>query len=294
MTTDTYTSAIEHTSDPTFRAWGLDLSTSLDTIGFTRSADTGQIDWTTVTRPGTNTAGGYEIRYLNDSLHGTAPIYVKLEYGTGSNAAYPALWITVGTGSNGSGTITGTVFAREACRSQSVALGSTVTAYPSYACLTEGAVWFVCKSNVRTYAFGWAIFRTVDSAGDPDARGVVLYRGPNNNAGYAAQASVYVFATAYAKSSTDQLQLYGGNYSSMPYGLTATVVSGVPGSFQATRHYTVLPTIVPLMQIVSLSNTDGVSLGTTFDATTVGATQHVFISLGGLFSLYDTFGLIWE
>lgn len=294
MAFDIYASAIAHTSDATFRAWGLDLSTLFDTIGFTQSGDSGQINWVTVTRPGVSTSGGYEIRYLDDSLHGTAPIYVKLEFGTGNNAAYPALWITVGTGTDGAGTITGTVFARELCRNSNSALASTVTAYPTYACLTEGAVWFALKAGARNYVTGWALLRTNDATGAPDGRGVVIYRGPNNNSHYAAQASVYVFATGYAKSSTDAMSVYGGDYTQMTYGLTATVVGGVPGSFQCTRHFTVIPTIIPMMQVVSLSNTDGVSRGTTFDATTVGATQHKFMSLGTLFSYYDTFGLIWE
>jgi len=296
MTKDTFTSAIEHSSDATFRAWGLALSTSFDTVGFTKSADTGQINWATVTRPGTTTAGGYEIRYFDDGLHATRPIYVKIEYGTGSVASYPTMWITVGTGSNGSGTITGTVFARQNVRYNSVALVSTVTTYPTYVCFAESCFWFIGWAGAHgTFTqLGFALMRTSDATGAPDDVGVVLYQGPNNGANYAAQASVYVFATTYAKSSTDQMTVYGGNYTLMPYGLTATVVSGVPGSFQATRHYTVTPTIQPMLQILSTSNTDAITRGTTFEATPIGATQHTYLSVGNMLSYYDIIGLIWE
>lgn len=142
MSTQFYNTTADHSSDATFRAWGSAVSSALIAVGtasgcLQQTTDTGQINWTTVTRPGTNTAGGYEIYKFTDSLSGSAPIYLKLEYGTGSSATFPQMWITVGTGSNGSGTLTGFTSTR-AIFTRGAAFGSTVTNYPTYICCVDG------------------------------------------------------------------------------------------------------------------------------------------------------------
>lgn len=300
MTTSTFTSVISHASTTTFRVWGLELSNALTAVGFIKSGDTGQINWATVTRPAVNVSGGYEIRYLNDSLHGTAPIYMKIEYGTNiTGAAYPAMWVTIGTGSNGSGTITGTIIAREELYLGNFVLDSTVATKTSYACMVTGCVWMAHKCKVRgTYypAFSWLLTRTWDSSGAATADGMVFYRTGGNGTNYAAVATVYIFSTGYTDSSDSSLQLYGGGYSFMPYGMLnkATIVSGVPGDYQVARHYTVTPTIAPLVPIVDCSIVDGVTQGTTFTCTPVGASARTFIAVGHMFCVYGQHGLIWE
>lgn len=76
--------------------------------GLTKTADTGQIDTATAAFPGSNdTYAGYEIRAFSDSLQATDPVFFKIEYGRGGGAANFAIRMTWGTGSNGTGTITG-------------------------------------------------------------------------------------------------------------------------------------------------------------------------------------------
>lgn len=107
MATSTFSAAPDNSTDAAFRAWGSGLSAALAAIGLIQTADTGQINWTTVTHPTvTNTAQGYEIWRLNDSLQSTAPFYFKIEYGSSGIANDPSIWVTTGFGSNGSGTIT--------------------------------------------------------------------------------------------------------------------------------------------------------------------------------------------
>lgn len=300
MTTSTFSTVISHASTTTFRTWGLELSNALTTIGFIKSGDTGQINWATVTRPAVNVSGGYEIRYLNDSLHGTAPLYMKIEYGTNTTgAAYPAMWVTIGTGANGSGTITGTIIAREEIYLGVFPLDSTVLAKSSYACMVEGCVWLMHKAKVRgTYypAFSWMLCRTWDSSGAPTADGMVFYRTSYNGINYAAYPTAYVFGTGYTESGSPALQTYGGEYAFMPYGMLnkATIVSGVPGDYQVARHYTVTPVVSPLVPIVECSTADGITQGTTFTCTPVGATSRTFIAVENMFSVYGQQGLIWE
>lgn len=105
--TDTADGAIS--DDTEFRDWGSAFNGLLDSIGWVQTADTGQIDWGTVTKPAQGTAAGYEIWRLDDALQATAPIFLKIEFGARSDGGW-ALWITIGTGSNGSGSLTGTTW----------------------------------------------------------------------------------------------------------------------------------------------------------------------------------------
>lgn len=87
-----------------FRAQGLWMSQQLDNL-WPKTADTGQIDWATVTAPtGADDYRGYEIRTSNDGLK---TVYLKIEYGSGYGAYSWALRFTLGSGSNSSGTLTG-------------------------------------------------------------------------------------------------------------------------------------------------------------------------------------------
>lgn len=99
-----------NSSDANFRVWGLNISTQMTTSGMPLTTDTGQINWTTVLTPtGVSTYSGYEIRRFADSLQATSPVYFKIDYGEGANVDGPAVRVQFGTGSNGTGTLTGTV-----------------------------------------------------------------------------------------------------------------------------------------------------------------------------------------
>lgn len=96
------------TSVATFRLWGSSISTMISDMGFVKTSDTGQVDWATVALPSNfNTIWCYEIWRFNDSLQGTTPIFFKIGYGRASGPGTVFLSIEGGSGSNGSGTITG-------------------------------------------------------------------------------------------------------------------------------------------------------------------------------------------
>jgi hypothetical protein len=305
MATHSFSSLISHDTDVDFRAWGLELSDALDLIGFTKSADTGQIDWSTVVKASTDQAAGYEIRFLDDTLHATTPIYVKLEFGTGPFTNRPSIWVTVGTGTNGAGTITGITVSRRLINHSEAELLSTSANYPTYMCKTEGVVWFSWKIGSRnTGGVGgatFAIFRSCDSFGDVTGTSMACYMTPTmDNGGYAYSANVtcYTFDTGYT-ASIGNTQLFGGGgtgYTFLPYNLSLiqTTVAGVPAAFQVSRHFIITPQVFPINGIVSSTVSDGVSLGSTFDATVIGSTSHTYISLATNLSYYEYACLIWE
>jgi hypothetical protein len=100
---------LNHTTDAGYRVWGQQMNTFLGTtIALTQTSDTGQVNWTTITRPGAGTYNGYEMYRLNDSAQSTAPLYIKVEYGTSSGGTgRSACKFSLGEGANGTGTLTG-------------------------------------------------------------------------------------------------------------------------------------------------------------------------------------------
>jgi hypothetical protein len=153
------------------------------TGALTQTADTGQIDLVSGTfSPVVNTVGGYEIFYLNDALHATKPVYIKIEYGWGqADTANPQLWLTIGSGSNGAGTLTGNLSSRRVVLAgQSTAWGSN-TAHMCYAngAAADSAIVWAGWWGGASYAgvMGGGLFiveRQRDPDGAPNGNGVYI------------------------------------------------------------------------------------------------------------------------
>lgn len=163
-------------SDAQFRAWGKGISDKLAAAGMVQTSDTGQINWTTVTAPAAiSTPQGYEIWRFDDSLQATAPVYFKIEYGSGvSAAANLGIWFTFGTGSDGAGSLTGNLSTRQT-------LTSTAYATNALDCFWSGSAGHFCaalfcggtgasSSNCQFFAFE----RTKDASGADTDQGVLI------------------------------------------------------------------------------------------------------------------------
>lgn len=114
MTTVTRTDVIFSTANSTsYRAWVQAIRDACIAVGLVKTGDTGQIDLTTVVAPtGGNTSGGYDIFRFNDALQGARPVFIKLEYGLGTvSGASMSMAITVGTSTDGAGTINSSLIA---------------------------------------------------------------------------------------------------------------------------------------------------------------------------------------
>lgn len=95
------------TTNAGFRAWAQKIHDGLAAVGLAQTADTGQINLSTVNTPGSDFAfAGYEIWRFDDSDQAAEPVYLKLEYGRADSASRGTLKLTVGTGSDGSGSLT--------------------------------------------------------------------------------------------------------------------------------------------------------------------------------------------
>ena len=280
MTTASSTNPIDSTTDVAFRAWGSDISAQLLAIGLTKTGDTGQVNWATVTVVGAYSSAvsrGYEIWAFNDPLQGTAPIVFKIEYGAAA-AAQPVLWITVGTGSDGAGTITGAV--KSTRQSITANVANYTSGLVSRFCYVPatGFLGMGLKLNGQGSSngvFGIFIMRNNDTTGAATANGATLFMGAATGSNYSIQLN-FVAGSTIPNTGTPQANPILGAW---PYSLTSSFVGG--GNFQA------LPLIVPVPALQVLAQLcvtilSEIAIGTTFALNVVGLTNRTFIVLGAV------------
>lgn len=172
MALATFSLAMTNATDAQFRAWGKAISDSLQAVGIVKTADSGQINWATVAAPtAANTQMGYEIYRFNDTLQSTAPVFIKLAFGSGSNSTHPALWISVGTGSNGSGTITG-----EMLPEQQTYASYSSTATTHYVSGSSNRFVIAIQGTSSSYQIILTVERTHNSSGSDTSNGIMVNR----------------------------------------------------------------------------------------------------------------------
>lgn len=109
MATDTRLAAFNSATVTNYRAWAQAIHDGLQAVGMVQTADTGQINLTTVALPGAGNFGGYEIWRFADALQATAPVFMKIEYGNGANTNTAIMRVTVSNATNGAGTLNGSM-----------------------------------------------------------------------------------------------------------------------------------------------------------------------------------------
>lgn len=272
MTTQSWATRVRHDSDATFREWGAELATKLDAAGLVQTSDTGQINWTTVTRPGTSTAAGYEIRRFNDSLQATAPIFLRVEYGTGSSATAPRIRVTVGTGTNGAGTLTGTALTtvREIHGSSAQA---SDTLRNSYACHAEGFFGLSWKQGASNTEALLLISRSCDSDGDPDAVAAIVVWGAGSQSALTATQGLRFAATAAAYTAATSAV-----NSMLGFNPQAQASSLVGSDIQIFLGWMITPQVKPIFSTCGVLDAESAA-GNTFSIVLVGTTSRTYLSL---------------
>lgn len=293
MTTHVYSSIFEHTSDATFRAWGSQLAAALSQVGLTQTSDTGQINWTTVTRASANNVAGYEIWRLSGSA-----LYFKIEYGTDTISTYPMLYVTVGTGSNGSGTITGQTNTRNKI-TQNAAIVSYSVLYKTYLSCSADHFALVFKDGAAAggYLYGLVVVgRTVDNTGAATATGFGILRTQGQGGSIAAEAlklqCVRTAATAATRTdSTDFVVIPG-----------TPQKSKVGNDLQTYQLFMNMPDVMPFKWAVAVIYTEIMKLSTVTVAS-AGATPSKYLSIGklnasyglaGFDKLFYSIAILWE
>lgn len=166
----------DNSTDAAFRVWVAFVSALLDAAGFTKTADTGQINTATVLKPSaTNTSQGYEIRaFVGDPLQATAPIFFKIEYGSGSATGNPSLWLTFGTGSDGAGTITNIFGARKQFASAGTSTSSGNKCFASGSAAEGRLALVLWPTGSTNFPLVVVFERTRDSSGADTSTGLYI------------------------------------------------------------------------------------------------------------------------
>lgn len=180
VSTYSWMSAPDISSDAAFRTWAQGIHDGFVECGWVQTADTGQVDLDAMTVPvANNTAAGFEMWRLDDALHATHPVFVKVEYGRGSTTTIPGTWWTVGKGSDGSGTITGTLLAR----TQATQTAGSSPELPSYMSGDGSSINIAMWSGLAfgEGSFFFALERSRSSAGAATGEAVAIVLGASSN-----------------------------------------------------------------------------------------------------------------
>ena len=153
VTATTVACATYGATDAGFRAWAKAHHDAL--IGAGLSLVYSGIDFATVTMPTVaQTVAGSNVYELNDSLSATTPIYVKIGFGRGSTTTANVgfrIDVQLGSGHNGSGTLTGTIVSQYLTCAQTSSADGQILVYRSPA-------GFALMSNfANTYQINWLI-----------------------------------------------------------------------------------------------------------------------------------------
>lgn len=149
------------------------------TGGWVYVSQTGDADPTTLTHTAsTNTKVGFRVYRMADTLQSTNPVYMRVDWGSGATSSNFAFWITLGTGTDGSGNITGSVLAATQIVNASQLSSQTSNSYGSADTNRASIAMFIQNSN-SGYPLVFTIERTKDSNGSDTGDGLLL--AWNNN-----------------------------------------------------------------------------------------------------------------
>lgn len=258
----TTVSSAPHDTDAQYRAWAQEIEAAIVAIGLVVASDTGQVDLTTLTRPAGLVYSGYRMYKTNDGL---VDLYVKLRFGTGSSSNSGRVAISVGTGTNGAGTLTGSMTGEYASVGSGTAASKT-----NYACGVTGCWWLVYGPGTMQAStfphFAFKLARFVNASGTPTSDGFILYA---HSANTRVTQQVTLLPTA-------SVQTAGLNVCMLPSSITT---GNVGTDFQFWKHYTAQPRMIVNPFIVTCDNT-AIVAGAERDLTILGTSRR-YINPGG-------------
>lgn len=252
-----------------FRNWIQDCVTMFGSIGLTKAADTGMLDETTVTWPGVvSTYAGYQIWYLDDSLHSTYPIYVRFGWGQGASSARMMWSWQIGYATNGTGSLTGYT------QSGTMLLGTSSTSGTSNAtginCGSggEGYSWFYNGRSSWTAAVNYQSTPFFCIQREHDVNGAVVnggnfalfYQSPDAGMPFRVMAFNREFSTLFGPSQY---------YCLTPFNTTQ---SGSATETELWRHLTKFPAVGSLGATATYMSGD-IQIDAPFTAEVTGAVR---------------------
>lgn len=163
------------TDDASYRAWLAHVKSVMDTVNpamLTQTADTGQVDVTTVTKPASVGTPHYLLYKFDDGIG--QPIYIKIQMGVLNatvSTSSSSMRFSFGTGTDGAGSLSGIVSSISLASTLNTAMDGNAV---SLACCAAGTLSVVFGQGAtwgRALRGGFSVNRFCDSAGNPIAGG---------------------------------------------------------------------------------------------------------------------------
>lgn len=295
MTTSATFSVLDHTSDAGFRAWGAEFHGQLLACGLTLTADTGQINWTTVVRPAVNVQAGYEVWRFNDTLQSTTPVYLIFSFGTANAVANPKIWVTVCGATNGAGVAVGYNYQYQ-CGTGNYGTppASTTSFYPSRFCYNAtlgffGFVWkiggFNYSSSTNAAYQSFFVFRSNNSAGAATGDTVNVLTSGGQQASTITSGAGVMSCMNFSQGTTYPLTPTLGQYWAFhPFMNTSTIA----GNQLAVDPVFFMTPGVGISNSLSRGLISEIPMGSQVSLTLVGATAYNYIQVGCPFNSNTT------
>lgn len=185
-----------------FKNWAKAISDFFATIGWTKTADTGQVNWATIGAVPSPGALVYEIWQPGDAL---TPFYLKIYYGVSTNYSNcPRIVIQIGTGTSGAGALTGYITSSFDNNNFVITVTSTTTGWD---CRFSGDASriniMLYRDETQTYQqMFFGVERSIDASGNYTSDYVTLLGctgSTNANSHYVFQQSlVFGLGVGYA------------------------------------------------------------------------------------------------
>ncbi len=262
----------QQNTDAIFRAWVQFIhDTLITTGGWVDPGDTGQMTISTAVHTTTaNTKVGYRIYRMADSLQGSFPVYMKLHFGSANSSTTPGMWISFGTGSDGTGNLTGitlATFATTAMLATASVAGTAMNCYGSASTSRFSLGMFV--DTTAGHGLQLSVERTKDSTGADTGDGILL-----SGSSGGAQVPIQAAGTNW----TTYLIRAGGTQPTDEYGLNFVLTRNNPSeTFGGDIGVGV---IIPFKGVAQqpgvgmvVVNSSDVSAEGTFTATLYGSTR---------------------
>lgn len=261
-------------TDTIFQNYVTDMHTLFTSSGWAVASDTGQLDEATVTMPGLSTYAAPRLYYLDDSLHSTYPIYLKIEYGASTTQTFSTTRIGIGVATTGTGSVTGIgvspiqLVPTAAASSNDAATVSTAPAYGSYG---DGYSNVVLGDQVYGSSVNATSFISVSREFDQTTGALVS--GGNFSviaAGAGSTASAVSYAYSWDRSYS---QRFGGQNSRYVY--PAYLTSNPGSTIELFVNHVRFPQVAKLHTTATFAETDS-AYNQTLTATILGSTPRTY------------------
>jgi hypothetical protein len=264
-----------------FKGWASAISAFFATAGWTQSSDTGQVNWSTISTVPGSSAYVYEVWEPNDGL---TNFYLKVEYGNQSSTNCPTVRLTISTGTNGAGTMTGYVLGPYNTNTTSYTAPSPST---TYECDFSGAAGrigtMLWRNGINSCQQFFGVERSLNSSGAYTGTHVTLLTaGNSSNATGTQQSLVFGVGVAPAVASV------GTSWTGWACRSACATAPGAAAAFNgAIPMDTVAPAVgffdFPLTA-AGLGMINDFAEGVTFVVTLYGSTRTFMPSKNGPFS----------